>query len=70
MGYIYFYIELAVTTCTTRQTSRQNERTLVLSRHNTTQFSTTKLWNSLPNKIVLADKLGTFKTLAKKFLSN
>ena len=60
----------------TQQTSRQNERTFVLLRHNTTQFSkcfiklATKLWNSLLNNIVLDDKLGTFTTLAKISLSN
>ena len=48
------------------------ERTFILSRHNTTQFSRCfiELWNSLPNNIVLADKLRTSKTLAKNFLSN
>ena len=64
-------LQFAVPTRTIWQTSRQNERSFVLSRHNTTQFSRcfinskTKLWNSFPNNIVLADKLGTFKTLAK-----
>ena len=59
-----------------KQTSTQNGRAFVLSRHYTTQFLrcfinlTIKLWNSLPDNIVLADKLGSFKTLAKKFLSN
>ena len=46
------------------RTTRQNERTFILSRNNTTQFSrcffnsTTKLGNFLPDNIVLVDKLG------------
>ena len=68
--------QFAVPTRATRQATRQNERTFVLLRHHTTQFqrcfvnSSVKIWNSLPNDVVLADKVESFKTLAKKFLTN
>ena len=38
--------QFAMPTCTTQQTSRKNEKTFVLSRHNTTQF-----WRCFINSI-------------------
>ena len=65
--------QFAMPTRITRQTVRQNDRTFVLSRCNTTQYSrcfvnsSIKIWNDLPNDIVLADNQTRFKTLSKKF---
>ena len=59
----------------TRQTVHQNNRTFALTRCHTTQFSrcfinsTIKLWNNLPNEIVLSEDIEKFKKLSKKFFN-
>ena len=54
--------------------AQENDKYFVLARYNTYQFSqfftysTTRLWNSLPNEAVLAVKQDRFIVLAKKFM--
>ena len=56
----------------TQHTSQQKDKAFVLARCNTYQFSrcftysTIRLWNSLPNEVVLPVKQHRFVVLAKK----
>ena len=60
----------------TRHTTQQNDKAFVLARYNTYQFSRcftysiTRLWNILPNEVVLTVKQDRFTVLAKIFLSD
>ena len=57
----------------TRHTTQQNDKAFVLAKYNTNQFSrcftysTTRLWNSLPNEAVLAVKQDRFIVSAENF---